>query len=87
MDEDRGWAYEQVGRLGRSVSEVAADLGADWHTINRAVIAYGSSLVDDPDRIGRVAVLGLDETAFVRRGRFRRKVWSTQLAILTPARP
>jgi len=73
------WACEQVGRHGRSVAEVAADLRADWHTINRAVIAYGTALVDDPDRIGQVAVLGLDETAFVRRGRFRVKQWSTQL--------
>ncbi len=73
------WACEQVGCHGRSVSEVAADLGADWHTINRAVIAYGTALVDDPDRIGDVAVLGLDETAFVRMGPFRHRIWSTQL--------
>ena len=78
-DRAARWACEQVGRHGRSVSEVAADLGADWHTVNRAVVAYGTALVDDPDRIGQVAVLGLDETAFVRRGRFRRRVWSTQL--------
>jgi len=78
-DRAARWACEQVGRHGRSVSEVADALGCDWHTINRAVIAYGTALVDDPDRIGSVAVLGLDETAFVRLGRFRHRVWSTQL--------
>ena len=35
------WATLQVGRAGRAVSDVAAELGADWHAINDAVIAYG----------------------------------------------
>ena len=52
------WATYQVGRHGRTVSEVAADLGCDWHTVNNAVIAYGARLVDDPDRIGKVTALG-----------------------------
>jgi transposase len=29
------WATIQVGRLGRSVNEVAEDLGCDWHTVKR----------------------------------------------------
>ncbi|MTV26058.1 ISL3 family transposase [Nitriliruptoraceae bacterium ZYF776] len=78
-DRAARWACEQVGRHGRSVAEVAGELGCDWHTVNRAVIAYGLALVDDPDRIGPVSVLGLDETAFVRTGEFRQRIWSTQL--------
>jgi transposase len=78
-DRAARWACEQVGRHGRSVAEVADDLGCDWHTVNRAVISYGTALVDDPQRIGPVATFGLDETAFVRRGKFRRRLWSTQL--------
>jgi transposase len=78
-DRAARWACEQVGRHGRSVAEVAADLGCDWHTVNRAVIGYGLALVDDPDRIGPVTTLGLDETAFVRVGRWRHRLWSTQL--------
>ncbi len=31
------WATLQVGRHGRSVREVAADLGCDWHTVMDAV--------------------------------------------------
>jgi transposase len=72
-------ACEQVGRHGRSVAEVAAHLGCEWHTVNRAVIAYGTALVDDPDRTGPVTTLGLDETAFVRLAKFRHRLWSTQL--------
>jgi transposase len=73
------WATYQVGHHGRSVSEVAGDLGCDWHTVNNAVVAYGERLVDDPKRIGTVDALGLDETLFVRRGRWREKVWSTSI--------
>ena len=47
------WVTEQVGRWGRTVNEVAVELGCDWHTVNDTVIAYGTALVDDdPDRIG-----------------------------------
>ena len=62
------WATFQVGAHGRAVAEVARDLGCEWHTVTDAVIAYGTKLVDDPDRIGTVTALGLDETQFVRRG-------------------
>ena len=73
------WVTYQVGCHGRTVAEVAADLGCDWHTVNRAVIAYGAKLVDDPERIGAVTALGLDETLFVKRGKWRRKQWSTSI--------
>lgn len=74
------WATEQVGRFARSVSEVATVLGTDWHTINDAVVAYGGALLDtDADRIGTVRALSLDETLFMREGRWRTQRWSTQL--------
>jgi len=73
------WATEQVGRHGRTVNEVAEELGCDWHTINDAVIAYGSVLVDDPARIGEPTALGLDETLFARQGQWRRQLWSTSI--------
>jgi hypothetical protein len=41
------WVTFQVGKHGRTVNEVASDLGCDWHTVNDAVIAYGSVLADD----------------------------------------
>ena len=73
------WATFQVGHHGRSVKEVAGDLGCDWHTVNNAVVAYGERLVDDAARIGQVDALGLDETLFVKRGRWRQKQWSTSI--------
>ncbi len=73
------WVTEQVGRLGRSVSEVSRELGCDWHTVNDAVVAYGSVLVDDPDRIGPVTALGLDETLFFKEGPWHTQRWATSI--------
>ena len=70
---------EQVGRHKPNVNEVAAELGADWHTVNDTVIAYGTPLVDGPGRIGAVEALGLDETLFARLGRWRTQNWSTSI--------
>jgi transposase len=66
------WATVQVGRHGRAVSEVAADLGCDWHTVMDAVVLFGEPLIDDPARYGVVSAVGLDETLYVREGRYRR---------------
>ena len=62
------WVTEQVGRHGRTVNEIALELGCDWHTINDTVVAYGTPLIEDPARIGEPIALGLDETLFVRVG-------------------
>jgi transposase len=74
------WVTEQVGRWGRTVNEVAVELGCDWHTVNDTVLAFGTALVDDdPDRIGKVTALGLDETLFTHQGPWRRQLWSTSI--------
>ena len=74
------WVTLQVGRYGRTVNEIAGELGCDWHTVNDAVIAYGTALIDDDlDRIGEVTALGLDETLFCRVGPWRRQAWSTSI--------
>ena len=46
-DRPGRWTTRQVGKNARSVNEVADELGCDWHTVNDAVLAYGSALVDD----------------------------------------
>jgi len=78
-DRAARWATVQVGRHGRSVSEVAKDLGCGWHGVMDAVVVYGQVLVDDPDRFGDVTALGLDETLRCRLGRWRRQQWTTQI--------
>ena len=76
------WMTSQVGH-GRAVSAVAGELGCDWHTVMDAVIAYGTPLVEDPDRIGEVIALGLDETLFVRAGQWKRRSWVTSIVDVT----
>jgi transposase len=74
------WVTEQVGRCGRTVNELAVELGCDWHTVNDAVIAYGTALVDDDlERIGNPTAVGLDETLFARVGWWRTQLWSTSI--------
>ncbi len=78
-DRAARWVTAQVGKSGRSVSEVAAEIGCDWHTVNDAVQMFGEALLADPDRIGNVVALGLDETLFVREGPRHQKRWSTSI--------
>jgi transposase len=60
------WATRQVGG-GRTVSEVAAELACDWHTVNDAVCTYGEALLAaDRKRLNRTTAIGLDETSFVK---------------------
>lgn len=60
------WATVQVGG-GRTVSEVAAELACDWHTVNDAVTTYGTALLAaDRKRLNRTTAIGLDETSFVK---------------------
>ncbi len=61
------WLTEQIGKNGRSVQEIADELGCDWHTVNDTLLRYGEALVDDdPQRFGLVEALGLDEVLFLR---------------------
>ena len=74
------WVTIQVGGRGRSVDEVAAELGCDWHTVNNEVVRWGEALLGaDTDRIGEVQAVGIDETLFWRKGRWRTKVWCTSV--------
>jgi len=60
------WATRQVG-YGRTVKEVAQELGCDWHTVNSAVTSYGAALLAaDRQRVVHTSAVGLDETNFVR---------------------
>ena len=73
MGDGAGWPASAIG------VEVADELGCDWHTAMDAVVLFGEPLIDDPSRYGKVAEVGLDETLYVRAGRYRRQRWSTQV--------
>jgi transposase len=65
----RAEACRRVGKDAHAVAAVARDLGVGWATIMRAVADHGRPLVEDPDRLDGVAVLGLDETSFLKATR------------------
>ena len=75
-------ACRQVGELARPVSKVAAELAVCWWTVMNAVIEHGTPLVDDPQRVGRVRQLGIDETSFLRATRDHPTVYATGLVDL-----
>ncbi len=75
-------ACRQVGEPARPVSIVAAELGVCWWTVMNAVVEHGTPLVDDPDRIGAVEQLGVDETSFVAANRNHTTVYVTGLVDL-----
>jgi len=78
-DRAARWATFEVGRNGRTVAEVAEHLGCDWHTVNDAVLAYGSALIDHPERFGDVSSIGLDEHLMVKLGERRRQHFVTAI--------
>jgi transposase len=74
------WATVQVGG-GRTVSEVAAELACDWHTVNDAVTTYGTALLAaDRKRLNKTSAIGLDETSFVKAGEYRQTNFVTTVA-------
>ena len=75
------WATAQVGQLGRSVQEVATELGCGWHTVNGGVARWGEALLEaDTSRFGAVEAVGVDETLLWRQGRWRIPQWATSVA-------
>jgi transposase len=75
-------ACRQVGELARPVSGVADELGVCWWTVMNAVIEHGTPLVDDPQRVGPVTKLGIDETSFLAANRSHATVYATGLVDL-----
>lgn len=74
------WATVQVGK-GRTVSDVAAELNCDWHTVNDAVMTYGKALLAaDRKRLNATTAIGLDETSFLKLGSARHRSYVTTVA-------
>ena len=74
------WATVQVGG-GRTVSEVAAELACDWHTVNEAVCTYGEALLAaDRKRLNKTTAIGLDETSFVKLSKRSHTDYATTVA-------
>lgn len=69
------WATRDVGAEIHSVSYAAGQLGVAWHTVMDAVSFWGQALIDDPDRVGMTAAVGVDETKFLAATRDEATQW------------
>jgi transposase len=75
-------AARQVGELARPVASVAKELGVCWWTVMDAVKLHGTPLVDDPNRVGVVNALGIDETSFLKSTKEHPTLYTTGLVDL-----
>jgi transposase len=82
----RAEACRRVGKDAHAVAAVARDLGVGWATVMRAVDEHGTPLVEDPGRLDGVAMLGLDETSFLKATRTEPTRWVTGLVDLEQGR-
>jgi hypothetical protein len=82
----RAEACRRVSKDAHAVAAVARDLGVGWATIMRAVHEHDTPLVDDPMRLDGVAILGLDETSFLKATRVVPTRWVTGLVDLERGR-
>jgi transposase len=72
----------QVGLNARPVAQMARELGVCWDTVMEAVREHGEPLVDDPGRVGEVAMLGVDETTWLSATRDHPTLYATGLVDL-----
>jgi len=79
-------ACRRVGQDNHAVAQVGRSLGVGWWTVMNAVRDYGRPLVDDPDRIGAVGGLGLDETAWLRANARRHTAFVTSFVDILAGR-
>ena len=71
------WATRRAGR-GRTVTDIAAELGCNWHAAMREIKRWGTALLEaDTGRTEGVTALGLDEILMFRRGKYRSRHWGT----------
>jgi hypothetical protein len=75
-------ACRQVGENARPVSGVAEEMGVCWWTVMNAVVELGTPLVDDPNRVGQVRHLGVDETSLLKANRNDSTIYATGLVDL-----
>ena len=75
-------ATRQVGELAMPVAVVARELGVCWWTVMAAVVLHGTPLVDDPERVGKVTALGIDETSFLAANQKRSTIYATGMVDL-----
>jgi transposase len=76
----------QVGLNARPVAQMTRELGVSWDTVMDAVREHGEPLIDDPERVGAVSQLGIDETSFLAATKDHATLFATGLVDLEAKR-
>lgn len=71
------WAADRVANVEGTPASIAARFGVSWSTVWTAVARIGRGRVEDPDRVGPVAMVGFDETVMQPAHRRRRRRFVT----------
>ena len=67
------WAVGRLAAVEGTVASAARRLGVAWATVWSSVGDAAQQVADDPERVGPVVRLGLDETVMSAAGRLRRR--------------
>lgn len=79
------WALEALVCRHLTIARIAESAGVSWNAANAAVLAEGNRLlIDDPHRLDRVKVIGVDEHVWRHTHRGDKDV--TVIIDLTPIR-
>ena len=71
------WATNRVAAVEGTPASIARGFGVSWSTVWSAVERIGRDRIDDPDRVGPVAMVGFDETVMQPAHRRRRRRFVT----------
>lgn len=71
------WATDRLAAVEGSTASIARGFAVSWATVWSAVERVGRARVDDPDRVGPVAMIGFDETVMQPAHRRRRRRFVT----------
>ena len=78
------WATERLAAVEATPASLARGFGVAWDTTWRAIARIAAQLVEDPERIGPVAMVGFDETVMSPAKRRRRRRFVTAVVDVAP---
>lgn len=77
------WAAGRVAAVEGTPASIARGFAVAWATVWTAVARIGQVAVDDPERVGVVAMVGFDETVMSPASRRRRRRFITAVVDVT----
>jgi transposase len=77
------WATDRIAAIEGTPASIARGFGVSWSTVWSTVERIGRARVEDPERVGRTAMVGFDETVMQPAHRRRRRRLVTAVVDVT----